>query len=105
MPTTTGNQGIPYPLKTDSPGYIAEYVRDAVLALEQRSVMVFSSASQRDQKLVGAYVPTAGMICVLLDSLSFYKYTGSNWTSLIPDITVSTATPTGGVDGDLWLRV
>lgn len=105
MPTTTGNQGIPYPLKGDSPGYIAEYIRDAVLALEKRSVMIFTSASDRSTKMVGTNSPIAGQISILTDSLSVEKYNGSAWVAVTPKITVSTGNPTGGVNGDLWLKI
>lgn len=105
MPTTSLNQGIPYPLKGDSPGFLAEYIRDAVLALEKKSVMVFASASDRDTRLVGVNAPASGMLCVLLDTLVFYKHNGTAWTQLLPTITVSTGTPTGGNNGDIWLKI
>jgi hypothetical protein len=105
MPTNTSNQQIPYPLKSDSPGYLAEYIRDAVLALEKRSVMIFTSASDRDSRMVGSFAPVAGNICILLDSLKVLKFNGSSWINVIPNITVSTASPTGGENGDLWLKI
>jgi len=105
VPANTGNQAIPYPLKGDSPGYLAEYIRDAVLALEKRTVMAFASASDRDSRLVGASSPTSGMVCILKDTMTAYKHNGTAWVPLFPTITVSTASPTGGVNGDLWLKI
>jgi hypothetical protein len=105
VPTNTTNQGIPYPTKEDSPGDLAEYIQDVAVALEKKAVMVFTSAADRDSRMVGANSPTTGMVCILQDSMKMLKYNGTAWVNVFPTITVSTSSPTGGENGDIWLKI
>jgi hypothetical protein len=70
-------------------------------------VPVFSSSTDR---AVAIPSPTTGMLSFLTSPgaglLPRYEYhDGSAWVRLRPNITVSTASPSGGEDGDVWVKV
>lgn len=105
MTYNSNNQGVPLPTKEDSPGYLAEYIESAALALEKLVVLRFTNSVARDAAMVGDDAPVLGQVCVLTDTMIYYKYNGTSWTKLVPTITVSTNEPSGGVSGDLWLKI
>ena len=105
MTYVSNKQGIQIPTKDDSPGYLAEFIEDAVLSLEDKVVMRFANATARDAALSGSDSPVIGEVCVLTDTLTYYKFNGSAWAKLFPTITVSTSDPSGGVTGDIWLKI
>jgi hypothetical protein len=105
MTANTTNQGFTYPLGTDPPEQLDTIIETAVKQIEKAVVMKFATATERDTKLTGAYAPVTGQICILNDTLKLMKYTGSTWVDVFPKITTSTSDPSGGSNGDIWLKI
>jgi len=105
MTANTANQGFTYPLGTDPPDELDTIIETVVKQIEKAVVMKFTNASQRDTKLVGAYAPVLGQVCILTDTMALMKYNGSTWVNVFPTITTSTSDPSGGSNGDIWFKI
>lgn len=65
-------------------------------------LQVFSSSAARTTQYPSPHV---GDLAYLVDVGRYDWWNGSSWQRLAPIITVSTSSPTGGEDGDVWVQV
>lgn len=65
-------------------------------------LQVFSSSSARTTQYPSPHV---GDLAYLVDVGRYDWWNGSSWQRLAPIITVSTSSPSGGEDGDVWVQV
>lgn len=106
MATTTANQGIRVPESTDDPDVVDDMTK-AVLDIEKKLVMVFSSVADRSARVPS---PVEGMLCFLRDLNRFDVYDGAAWVAAVPTVptfTSGTAVPSNssGADGDVFWKV
>lgn len=108
MPTTTSNQQIPLPAEGDSPDIPAD-LSTLALFLEHQVVGIYTSVSDRNTR---ATSPKEGQVAFTKDTNTFYVYDGAAWQQMYisigtppPAITSGTTAPSGGVNGDVYLKV
>lgn len=98
--------GAPFPLQTQKPRWIPEYIKQAVLALGKISVPKYATVQARNTAIP---TPTEGDLCHVVATKALQVFTDGQWTQIYPPtgptFTVSTTAPTGGVNGDIHFQV
>lgn len=76
-------QGVSIAALTDAPdaGILAKNIANAITS---RSIMRFTSASNRTASLTGVSAPVEGMVSWLQDTNRLYVYDGSAWNPVTP---------------------
>jgi len=108
MPINTANQGIPLPAEGDEPDIPAD-LNTMALFLEKQLIGFYSDVSDRNTR---ATSPKEGQIAYTRDTNTFYMYDGAAWQQMYisigtppPNITSGTGAPSGGANGDVYLKV
>lgn len=102
----TSNQQLPYPDSNEYIKFAWQQIRDALLAVEPKLVMKFSSASDLSTRVPS---PTEGMLAYVSDVDVLQLYVSGAWKRVYPPaptIYTGTTTPSGslGSVGDIYVQ-
>lgn len=96
MPNTS-NLNLPYPEASDTVD-VPRDIQALADALDTRAIAVSASTSAPAS-------PAEGMLWYQTNTDKVMSYNGTAWVKVAPKITVSTSDPSGGDDGDIWVKV
>lgn len=77
-------------------------ITDVRVMARRPGLQVFTDSTARAAQYTN---PVVGDLSYLTSTQRYEWWTGSTWTRLAPIITVSTASPSGGENGDVWVKV
>lgn len=81
---------------------VAGNITDRRTLARRPGLQVFASSSARSTQYTS---PTVGDLTYLTDTARYEWWNGTAWVRLAPIVTVSTSSPTGGENGDVWVKV